>query len=274
MWKSSVQACRKCGIDFAPRDWRQDYCDPCHTPCPDCGGGKDIRAARCRNCFGKHREGVPISWTRRAPLPIEEVIICVEDIGTQLGKQFAFGYVIGVAFGDGCITRVSETVRHKCKSGAVSHHQILRYRFCLQVTSQEFAEAFARKWTLLTGRPAKARTYTRTNFASSTLKGHTPKPILLHIVSCGHILFTRYLHNLKYTIGPSGLVKFPREVKLGIICGLIDSEGYVSGKYLDLANSDIGLLQSAQAIFADIGYSTRIYRSKSQRIAHLRLPLA
>jgi hypothetical protein len=264
------KVCVGCGKSFVPRIGKQRWCYPCHTPCPDCGGAKDVRAVRCRKCDAASQEGISKPGCGRKAPTIEKVIHSIETIGLQPDRQFAFGYVIGVTFGDGCITVAKPKTAHKCKSGRVTRCVQTDHRFRLQVTNRDFAEAFAQQWGILTSVRPSVAPMVRTNFQKSTIPGHVSRTVHLYSVSPRNRPLARYLHRLKYSVGSTALPTFPRQVQLGILCGIIDSEGYIAKKHVDVANKDVALLEAVQTIFRTFGYPARIYRSPSQTVAHLR----
>jgi len=265
------KTCIGCGAEFIPHVGKQKWCYPCHKPCPDCGCPKDVRAARCRKCDAAIQEGARKPNSGLKSPPIEKVVASIEALGLHPDRQFAFGYVIGVTFGDGSISVSTVRGKHLCKSGRITICTQTDHRFRLQVTCREFAEALARQWGVLTSITPGVSSSVRTTFSRTTLRGHSPRPLRLYLVSPRNRPLARYLHRLKYEIGPVCFTDFPRQVQLGILCGMIDSEGYVAKKYLDVANKDVSLLKAVQALFLAFGYPTRIYQSPSQRVAHLRL---
>jgi len=134
-----LPSCVRCGNAFTPRRNRQKYCPSCieqsHT-CVDCGvvQHRSVRGPRCKKCDSLNSIGKPRPWNRRPEKPIEQVISEVEAFGLLPEKQYAFGYVIGVIFGDGSIT--SETIRasHTCIDGTVTIRPSVMRRIRLSVT--------------------------------------------------------------------------------------------------------------------------------------------
>lgn len=183
-------------------------------------------------------------------------------------KAFSFGYVLGVIYGDGSVSRTTD---RRLLRDRETRSAYTSYRIRLQVTDRAFAEAFRAQWRCLTGRYVSVWSTVRTNFDNSSLKGHARRPTELFIVSPRANTLGRYFHYRKYECAPEWLLSLPREAALGFICGFIDSEGYVNPRYLDIANQDEHLLESVRSMFSRIGYPTRIYRNPSQRVAHLRL---
>jgi len=266
-----TKMCRACGAEFLPRVGKQVYCDPCHTPCPDCGKPKDVRALRCRSCAAIQREGVPAPHNRRTPPPIDEVIAQCEGLGLPESKQYAFGYVIGVIFGDGSVSRVVDRIKFQSRSGRISVFEVASYRPRLGVTSRAFAERFAAQWAVLTGRIVGVREGTR-RFGKATLPGMPDNlTITIYTVNPRHTLLGRYLANLKYERGPATLPEFPEDVRRGILAGMIDSEGYIAPKYIDITNKDRALLLAIDAICTSLGKRSTIYDSPSQKVLHLRI---
>lgn len=263
--------CALCDALFTPRNIRQQYCSPCvNKPCPSCGKPKDVRAEKCKQCEFANRIGQPNIKNRRERPPMEQVISDIEAIGLLPEKQYAFGYVIGVTFGDGCVNESTVQSKHTCKNGAVVIQVKQLLHIDLQVTSQDFANRFALQWKSLTGRTTKVGSFVRT-FRSSTLKGMPDEyTSRLFRVSIANIAFARYLAHLKYGSRPSELLKFPLEVVRGFVHGMIDSEGYVRPEYTDIANKDIDLLNTLVAMLEMLGYTATVYTSPSQSVAHLR----
>jgi len=213
---------------------------------------------------------MPNLKNRREEKPIEQVISEAEAIGLLPEKQYAFGYVIGVVFGDGS---VSKDVHGNLKraDGTVRPRPVTLYRVRLQVTEQVFAERFASQWTILTGKTPSIMTTTRTDFSKSTLKGRREEyRVNLFNIGPRHAIFGRYLAYLKYESDPSELLHFPLEVMRGFVHGMIDSEGYVRAKYTDIANKDIDLLNILVIMFARFGQKATVHTSLSQLVAHLR----
>src|SRR2546429_4658233 len=111
--------CQLCGNLFTSRRSLQKHCPSCieksHT-CIDCGVQKhrSVRGPRCKKCSGISRidDGKTGKWNRREEKPLEQVISEAETLGLLPEKQYAFGYVIGVVFGDGCITKETNAIPH------------------------------------------------------------------------------------------------------------------------------------------------------------------
>ena len=188
-------------------------------------------------------------------------------------KQYAFGYVMGVIFGDGCISRELQQQSHIRSDGTRSPGMATIYLVRLQVTSQAFAERFGSQWEILTGRPAKIWSTTRTNFDKSTLKGRKEgyNVQLFNFRRC-HVLLGRYFAHLKYERHPSKMLDFPLEVMRGFLHGMIDSEGYLNPKVpkrIDIANKDIDLLNTLVIMLERLGYTANVYTSPSQSVSHL-----
>lgn len=265
------QTCRICDAVFMPRDWRQSYCLDCSTaPCIDCGGAKDARAPRCRACDTIFQRGRPKG--RRAIPPIDTIISEVETIGLQSDKQYAFGYIIGVTFGDGYVGQVTDKIKHRCKDGSITVNTGTSYRPRLSVTEEWFANRFAEHWQIPTGRSVKVWSHTRSSFEKSTLKGaRTGYTLTLYVAAPRHAKISRYLHHLKYVCEPSYALQFPVEVLKGFIQGMIDSEGYTSPKYTDIANKNTDLLDALVVMLDRLGIAAKVYNSPSQNVAHLRL---
>ena len=218
------------------------------------------------------RIGIPNLKNRREEKPIEQIISEAESIGLLPEKQYAFGYVIGVLFGDGS---VSKDVHGNLKraDGTVRPRPVTLYRVRLQVTEQVFAERFASQWTILTGKTPSIMTTTRTDFSKSTLKGRREEyRVNLFNIGPRHAIFGRYLAYLKYEKHLSRMLDFPLEVIRGFVHGMIDSEGYVRAKYTDIANKDIDLLNTLVIMFENLGYAATVYTYPSQAVAHLRTP--
>jgi hypothetical protein len=219
------------------------------------------------------RIGIPNLKNRREEKPIEYVISEVEALGFLPEKQYAFGYVTGVIFGDGSISREKTSQSHIRSDGTKTPGRGFMYFVRLSVTSQVFAERFGSQWEVLTDRPAKIWTKVRTNFDKSTLKGRVEgySVQLFNFRRC-HVLLGRYFSHLKYENDPSYLLKFPLEVMRGFIHGMIDSEGYLNPKVprrIDIANKDIELLNTLVIMLEQFGYNANVYTSPSQSVSHL-----
>src|SRR6266571_4565201 len=114
------------------------------------------------------RIGIPNLKNRRPEKPIEQIISEIETFGLLPEKQYAFGYVIGVLFGDGSISKETQRQSYIRSDGTRSPEMATIYLVRLQVTEQAFAERFGSQWEILTGRPAKLWSTVRTNFDKST----------------------------------------------------------------------------------------------------------
>ncbi len=263
--------CSVCKTPFMPRHWKQSVCAACATAlCVDCGGKKDARSPRCRACDTKFQRG--ISKGRRPEKPIETVIAEVEAIGLRPDKQYAFGYVIGVIFGDGCVSRVTDKIKHRCTDGSITVNTETSYRPLLMVTEEWFAHCFANQWCILTGRTVTVRKGFRSNFETSTVLKRKDYTITTFTVHPRSASVGRYLHHLKYKSAPAVLLKFPLDVFSGITQGMIDSEGYICAKYIDVSNMNIALLHVLAKMFNQLGTPARVYLSPSQKgCGHLRL---
>ncbi len=275
-----LPSCVSCGNPFTPRRHRQKYCPPCiqqsHT-CVDCGAEKhrSVRGPRCRKCTDLLRidDGKTGKWNRRVEKTIDQVVCEVESFGLLPDKQYAFGYVIGVVFGDGSISRVTNCIPHTRSDGTTATHDSTIYLIRLSVTSQTFAENFAKHLETLINKPVKVRSAIRTSFDKSTLKGRREgySVQLFNIEKC-HVLLGRYLAHLKYESSPTELMRFPLEAIRGFIHGMIDSEGYLNPKKpgcIDIANKDIKLLDTLVEMFALLGFKATVYTYPSQNVSHL-----
>lgn len=265
--------CPLCGNSFAPRTNRQKYCRICiHKPCPTCGKPKDVRAEKCKQCEFVNRIGQPNIKNCRERPPLEQVILEIESLGLLPERQYSFGYIMGVFFGDGCIGNAVQRSKHTCKNGTVITQEKHTLMMRLSVTSQAFAKHFSRQWELLTGRKSKVWETTRTNFDASTLKGMKEEEysVKLFNVNPVYLSFARYMAHLKYEADLYELLRFPSEVARGFIHGMIDSEGYVNEKYTDIANKRATLLDVIAIMLESLGYKATIYMSPSQKVAHLR----
>lgn len=272
--------CIVCGATFNPGNTLQKYCFVCIEQshiCVDCGVQKhrSVRGPRCRRCTDLHRINNPRERQPREEKPVEQIISEVEAFGLLPAKQYAFGYVMGVVFGDGSITKETNRIPDGIRSdGTMGYHDATIHRVRLSVTSQAFAERFAERWEVLTGKPAKVYTSVRTNFEKSTLKGRREEGYtvqLFNVRQC-HVLLTRYLAYLKYDSELYELLRFPNEVLRGFIHGMIDSEGYLNPKVprrIDIANKKVTLLDVMVFMFELLGYKATIYTSPSQSVAHL-----
>ncbi len=271
-----LPSCVQCNNPFTPRDRLQKYCPTCIEQshiCVDCGARKhrSTRGPRCKKCDEVHHIDMPNLKNRREEPPIEQVIAEVEAFGLLSEKQYAFGYVMGVMFGDGSISKEANRPSHIRSDGTRSLNTSIVYMVRLSVTSQAFAEHFGNQWEILTGRPAKLWATTRTNFSTSTLKGRREEySVRLFNFRRSHILLGRYFSHLKYECDPTVLLDRPIEVTQGFIDGMVDSEGYVCERYIDIANKNIALLEVLAVMLERLGYSAKVYTSPSQSISHLR----
>ena len=268
----TAKNCRRCSRVFMPRVGGQVYCDPCHTPCIGCGGKKDVRGDRCKRCEYAGRIGRANPRNRRSEEPLANLIDRIESAFLAPTTAHAFGYVVGVMFGDGCISPVVDLIKYRCADGTITVHRNTSHRPRLAVTSEGFAQRFADRWNALTGRRVRVQRTTRSNFSSSTLKGLTQgRSVELFMVAPRHAPLGRYLHNLKYTRGADVALAWPIDAQRGFVEGMSDSEGYVSPSgYLDIANKDKSLLQVVSKMLGNLGYPARIYHSPSQAVSHLR----
>ena len=89
--------------------------------------------------------------------------------------------------------------------------------------------------------------------------------------AASHRIFAPYFAHLKYQCDPSILLQFPDDVLRGFVQGMIDSEGYITDKYTDIANKNRALLNALVQMFARLGRQAKVYDSPSQNVAHLRL---
>ncbi len=272
-----LPSCVRCGNPFTSRRNRQKYCPVCIEQshlCVDCGAIKhrSVRGPRCRKCTNILLIGKPNLKNRREEKPIEQIISEAESIGLLPEKQYAFGYVIGVVFGDGS---VSKDVHGNLKraDGTVRPRPVTLYRVRLQVTEQVFAERFANQWTILTGKTPSIMTTTRTDFSKSTLKGRREEyRVNLFNIGPRHAIFGRYLAHLKYESDPSELLRFPLEAMRGFVYGMIDSEGYLNPKRperIDIANKDIKLLDTLVLMLNCLEFGGKVYTNPSQTVSHL-----
>lgn len=272
-----LPSCSLCGNSFTPRSNRQQRCSSCvikSKACETCGAKKQSGSPLCKKCFDVTRIGVPNLKNRHKDKPIEQVISEAEMLGLLPEKQYAFGYVMGVAFGDGSISRDIHN-NLKRSDGTVRPRSVTLYRVRLQVTSQAFAERFANQWTILTGKGPGIMTSTRTDFSKSTLKGRREEYcVQLFNVGPRHAVVGRYLFHLKYESELYELLRFPPEVMRGIIHGMIDSEGCEKGKHIDIANKRATLLDVLTLMLELLGYKATVYTYSSQDISHLvtRIP--
>jgi|SRR6185312_9766127 len=275
-----LPACVRCGNTFTlnPRLPKQKYCAVCIKQsqiCIDCGVKKhrSFRGPRCKKCDTLNRIDKPNLKNRRPEKPIEQVIVEAEEFGLVPEKQYAFGYVMGVVFGDGCVSKVSNRQSHVRSDGTQSVKRTGTYLIRLSVTSQAFAERFASQWEVLTGRPATISTKVRTNFSKSTLKGRSEGySVQLFDVNPAHMLLGRYFKHLKHESELYELLRFPIEVMRGFVHGMIDSEGYINPKFpgrIDIANKRITLLDVIVLMLESLGCSGTVYTSSSQTVAHL-----
>jgi len=270
-----LPSCVLCGNPFTPKDIRQKRCPDCvlkRKSCAVCGIEKRSPGLRCVQCEYAARFGRPNLKIRREEKPIEQVISEAEVIGLLPEKRYAFGYVIGVIFGDGSISK--DVVKHlKRADGSPRVRPVTLYRVRLQVTEEAFAERFVKQWSVLTGKTPNIWQTTRTNFNKSTLKGRREEySVQLFDVNFAHALFGRYLAHLKYGKHSSRALDFPIETTRGFVHGMIDSEGYLNAKKpgrIDIANKDIGLLDTLVKMFASLGFKATIYTYPSQNVSHL-----
>lgn len=175
-------------------------------------------------------------------------------------------------YGDGAIVKVTDRVKHRCKSGNVTVHLRVSYRPRLEVTSHEFATRFATSWKGMTGRSVSVQSGVRSNFTSSTIPGMSlDRSVTLFRVTPRDHLFGRYLAHLKYECDPMILLKFPHDAMHGIVRGLIDSEGYIAPSYIDVANKNGRLLDALSQMLVRLGFASSIYCSPSQSVQHLRV---
>ncbi len=255
------KTCLICNQLFLPKVGKQKYCDDCHIPCPMCNGKKDPRYKRCRKCDSLHKEGKPLGSRSRQTL--KSLIDEIEVEYSTPDKSFAFGYVIGTALGDGCISKVTDKIKHTCLSNNISTYLREGYRVTLQTVTKEFALAFVSKWKVLVGREPKVREYTRTNFSFSSIINN-PKPTKLFQTSPRHAKLGRYLYHIKYERPLMDLLSLNKETLNGILVGMIDSEGYVNPKkYIIISNKKLELLEICKHVLLSLGYSSKIYGKES-----------
>ena len=269
--------CIVCGASFKPGSIAERRCPACilkSKSCEVCGvTKKDSPGPRCRKCTDIHRidDGKTGKWNRREEKSIEQVISEVEAFGLLSEKQYAFGYVMGVVFGDGSISKVTNRIPYTRSDGTTRYHDSTIRLIRLSVTSQAFAERFAKHLEVLIDSPVRIWTSTRTNFDKSTLKGRREEySVQLFTIDKCHVLLGRYLAYLKHDSELYELLRFPVEVTRGFVHGMIDSEGYVNDNYTDIANKRVALLDVMVFMFEQLGYSATVYTSPSQSVSHLR----
>jgi hypothetical protein len=271
-----------CSTAFTPRNVQQKYCSTCAhldrrfgKPCEVCGVKKRFDAPRCKKCANLSRidDGKTGQWNRREKKSIEQVIAEAETLGLLPEKQYTFGYVIGVVFGDGCAFPITSRIPHTRSDGTRRYHDSTTYCIKLQVTSHIFANRFAEHWNVLIGKFPRVKTSVRTNFSKSTLKGRSEKyRVQLFTVEPRHTLVGRYLRWLKYESEPSELLRFPLEVMRGFVHGMIDSEGYLNPKkpgFIDIANKNIKLLDTLVSMLERLNCKATVYTYPSQNVSHL-----
>lgn len=260
-----VPSCFNCGKPFTPRRHKQKYCSSCIEQshlCIDCGVRKhrSVRGPRCKKCTDAFKFGKPNLKNRREPLPIEQVITEVESFGLLPDKQYAFGYVIGVVFGDGAISKdVHDKLRRS--DGSPRLRPVVLYRIRLQVISQAFAERFANHWEILAGKRPTIMSTTRSHWPDSSLwKPEHRRDVKLFNVAPRHMLLGRYLAYLKFDSELYDLLRFPPDVMLGFMHGMIDSEGWVSrrNKRIEVSNKRATLLDVLGLMANSFGYTASV----------------
>ena len=272
-----LPSCKSCGNSFTTRRSLQKHCPTCieksHT-CIDCGAQKhrSVRGPRCRKCTNITRIGKPNLKGRCQEKPIGQVIAESEALGTLPEKQYALGYVIGVIFGDGSISKdVHDSLKRS--DGALRDRPVTLYRIRLQVTERIFAERFARQWQILTGKTPTIMTSVRTNFSKSTVKIREGYAVRLFTIGPRHALLGRYLAHLKHDSELYELLRFPPLVMQGIIHGMIDSEGWSpdwnSRKRIEISNKRATLLDVLAHMLNLLGYKATVYTSAIDQMSRL-----
>ncbi len=126
----------------------------------------------------------------------------MHEIGQSAGKTWA--YLLGVFLGDGCVTIVQGYPA-----------------FRLNTIDLDFAEATREALRSFTGRPVSLHTH-------AVSKSSKPN----HSIRCGDPLICEALQSEtdRKAKLPDWIFTAPREQKLALIAGLMDSEGYVCVK--------------------------------------------
>ena len=167
--------------------------------------------------------------------------------------------MLGVILGDGSLSK------GRCGNGT-------GYGLRLEVKSEAFARKFASHVEAVVGRKPWFTTYTKTVKAN-------PKIRMPEVTITCHItgIWSREWYDILAVFEKqrqfSGILEFGEEFKRGFLQGMIDSEGYVNPKYVDVANKDIQLLETVKLVAESLGhraYVTGPY-PYSRGVAHLRL---
>jgi hypothetical protein len=174
---------------------------------------------------------------------------------------FDAGYVTGAVVGDGGLQRITKGP----KMGS-------QYEIVLRVTCRAFALKFRSHLEKCIGRKAWMTKYAGTRKANSKI-GMPETAVTEHAVGITSRQWWDWLSAFKHRRNYESVLAKSDGFRLGFLQGLLDAEGYVfPGRYLDIANKDMHLLDVARQVVESFGLKAAVYGpySYSRGVAHLR----